>query len=455
MTAKLECKILFLVLSASLLTIVYSYRLTHASAAIVVSISASAISTVEYTKIFASGFSSHIQTSGLDLWLSIITAVIMVLSLISLRYYRSSKSSPALNVLFTINFLMSVVFFNTQSPFVIYLVFEMSVIPIFLIVLGWGYQPERVKASYAIIFYTTISSVPLLSAIRILYLCRPFISPFIIEVKGGLSSISVALSISLTLGFLVKLPIYGVHLWLPLAHVEAPVFGSIILAGILLKLGGVGLIRFSQIVQNTSWKFACIAISVVGSVLVGLTCLKTTDLKSVIAFSSVSHIGLVIIIISLRLKESVWLGFLVMLTHAFSSSIIFFIRYVIYVRTGTRNMLLNKGALANSPHIRMCWLVATIASMGTPPFINLVSEVYSLLICWNFLGEWMLLIVVIFILRRAFHLVLYRSSQQENRSWDNQSKLLTGSTNAITVLRSHSHTICLVISLLVLIEIRY
>ena len=147
--------------------------------------------------------------------------------------------------------------------------------------------------------------MPLLSAIRILYLCRPFIPPFIIEVKGGLSSISVAMSISLTLGFLVKLPIYGVHLWLPLAHVEAPVFGSIILAGILLKLGGVGLIRFSQIVQNTSWKFACIAISVVGSVLVGLTCLKTTDLKSVIAFSSVSHIGLVIIIISLRLKESV------------------------------------------------------------------------------------------------------------------------------------------------------
>ena len=86
MTAKLECKILFLVLSASLLTIVYSYRLTHASAAIVVSVSASAISTVEYTKIFASGLSSHIQTSGLDLWLSIITAVIMVLSLISLRY---------------------------------------------------------------------------------------------------------------------------------------------------------------------------------------------------------------------------------------------------------------------------------------------------------------------------------------------------------------------------------
>ena len=136
MTAKLECKILFLVLSASLLTIVYSYRLTHASAAIVVSVSASAIGTVEYTKIFASGLSSHIQTSGLDLWLSIITAVIMVLSLISLRYYRSSKSSPALNVLFTINFLMSVVFFNTQSPFGIYLVFEMSVIPIFLIVLG-------------------------------------------------------------------------------------------------------------------------------------------------------------------------------------------------------------------------------------------------------------------------------------------------------------------------------
>jgi len=435
--------------------LMHSYRITHASVAMMMSVSASVLATVEYTKIFSSRCSSHMQISGLDLWLSIIRAVVIVLSLISLRYFRPSKSSPPLNVLFILNFLMSIVFFNTQSPFIIYLVFEVSVVPIFLIVLGWGYQPERVKASYAMIFYTMISSVPLLSAVRASYLYSPIAYSLIVEIKGRLTSISVVLSVSLTLGFLVKLPIYGVHLWLPLAHVEAPVFGSIILAGILLKLGGAGLIRFSQLAQNTSWKFVCIAVSVIGSVLVGMTCLKTTDLKSVIAFSSVSHMGLVIIIISLGLKESIWVGFLVILTHAFSSSIIFFIRYVIYISRGTRNILLNKGALSISPHMRICWLVATIASMGTPPFINIISEVYSLLICWNILGKWMLTMVIMFILRRVFHLVLYRSSQQENRSWDNQSKISRGSDSAIIMLRSHSHTICLIVSLLALIEIRY
>merc|ERR1712029_1332015 len=128
-------------------------------------------------------------------------------------------------------------------------------------------------------------------------------------------------------------------------------------------------------------KIRCISIRLIGSVIVGVRCLKTTDLKSIIAFSSVSHIGLVIIMGSFRLKERVGVRFLIILTHAFRSSIIFFIRYIMYLGRGTRNILLNKGCLTFSPHIAICCLVATIARIGTPPFINLVSEVYSLFLC--------------------------------------------------------------------------
>jgi len=331
----------------------------------------------------------------------------------------------------------------------------MSVIPIFLMVLGWGYQPERVKASYSIIFYTIISSVPLLASISMLMVFNPAGSFRLLEFKFSSWSFSSTVSIFLTLGFLVKLPIYGMHLWLPLAHVEAPVFGSIILAGVLLKLGGVGMIRFSQLAQRDYWKIRCISIRLIGSVIVGLRCLKTTDLKSIIAFSSVSHIGLVIIMGSFRLKERVWVRFLIILTHAFRSSIIFFIRYIMYLGRGTRNILLNKGCLTFSPHIAICWLVATIARIGTPPFINLVSEVYSLFLCWNMLGGWILATLVMFMLRRAFHLVLYSSSQQEKSRWDNLSKQAITSTPAMPVVTCHCHSVCLIISLVMLNEIRY
>ena len=170
----------------------------------------------------------------------------------------------------------------------------------------------------------------------------------------------------LLIGFLVKLPVYGAHLWLPLAHVEAPVYGSIILAGILLKLGGIGMLRFSKFLHASPFVDWVLVVRLLGMALVAGTCLFVTDLKKIIAFSSVSHIGFSILLISFRIKNPLWVAFLILIVHAFSSSAMFFAVYYFYLYSNSRNLVINIGIIRLSPVISFFWLLAIIASLGVP-----------------------------------------------------------------------------------------
>jgi len=376
----------------------------------------------------------------------------MLLRAISLNFFTGRKIR-SLNILFVFNFLVVLVFFCTLHIVLLYLLFEISVIPIFLIVAGWGYQPERIKASYAIMFYTIISSVPLLVCVLSLNLLNPGIRFNVFTIGFRYGSVRRLIRLGLLVGFLVKLPIYGAHLWLPLAHVEAPVYGSIILAGVLLKLGGLGVFRLSSLAARVASSNVGVGVSIIGIRLVGLTCLKITDLKSIIAFSSVSHIGIVIIISIFMAKLFAWRALFIILTHAFRSSFIFYGRYVIYCIRGTRNILLNKGGVRLLPRFSLCWLVATIARMGTPPFINLASEVYSIFLRVNYLGLISLLLVPIFMFGRCYHLILYRSSQQELSRWDSVST--NSRITRLPLIVSHMHSRILILRILSLVIFGY
>ena len=385
-------------------------------------------------------------------WLILIRLMVIILSSMRLNISTLGLKLRSLIRLFMVNLLLVYLFFSCTSIVYFYLLFEISVIPIFLIVTGWGYQPERVKSAYAIIFYTIVSSIPILVVILTLLLAgiKPSLILDRVQIRGPLG---FTLGICIGLGFLVKLPIYGVHIWLPLAHVEAPVYGSIILAGILLKLGGLGVIRFGACIYTNDLVSLLIRISTLGTVLVGLSCLKITDIKSVIAFSSVSHIGIVIVVLVAMSKIYVWAAVFIMLTHAFRSSGMFFGRYVIYQLTGRRNMLLNKGGVRKYPAFSLRWIIVVIARLGTPPFINLASEVYSLILRYHLIKEASLLLIIMFILGRAYHLMLYRSSQQEHRSWepmDPESEVKPTST-----IVSHYHRVVLVSRYLALYQFSY
>lgn len=249
-------------------------------------------------------------------------------------------------------------------------------------------------------------------------------------------------------GFLVKLPVYGAHLWLPLAHVEAPVYGSIILAGILLKLGGIGMLRFSKFLHASPFVDWVLVVRLLGMALVAGTCLFVTDLKKIIAFSSVSHIGFSILLISFRIKNPLWVAFLILIVHAFSSSAMFFAVFYFYLYSNSRNLVINIGIIRLSPVISFFWLLAIIASLGGPPAINLLAEIWAFMFSFIFLPSYALLLAVSFILGRVYHFILYRTIIQGTRLWEAyQENQTRTSIRLIFICLYHSVLSCFTIIL--------
>jgi len=169
--------------------------------------------------------------------------------------------------------------------------------------------------------------------------------------KINFNSLSVTLTIAIIMAFLIKLPIFLGHLWLPKAHVEAPVVGSIILAAVLLKLGGYGLTRLRVLLGQSSQVNLILSVSLTGSALIGFICINQLDLKVIIAYSSVAHIGLVIGSLLYLTATRVSGAIILMISHGVASSIIFFGGNVLYSRRFSRSIILSKGGLACFPLI--------------------------------------------------------------------------------------------------------
>lgn len=277
--------------------------------------------------------------------------------------------------------LRSLLVFRTSQIVYFYVAFELSLIPITLIIMGWGYQPERLAASMALILYTITSSLPLLVTLILLAkLTTPsffLVSPLMSLGSRARASIIIA---RLSLAFFVKLPMFLTHMWLPKAHVEAPVSGSIFLAAVLLKLGGMGLFRFMGFYQVNRFFCVIMRICLTGVVWVGLICTFNTDIKTIIAYSSVAHMALALAVVYSFRLEGRLAAALIFLTHGASSSFIFMQSFFLYTRCGTRSILLVGGSLWWSGLFAVMWFIACIGMMGAPPTANILGEVATMII---------------------------------------------------------------------------
>nr|ASY97605.1 NADH dehydrogenase subunit 4 [Pyrrhocoris tibialis] len=285
--------------------------------------------------------------------------------------------------------IMLILTFSTTNLLMLYLFFEGSMIPVLFLIFGWGYQPERLVAGLYLLFYTLFASMPLLLSIFYLYYYNSTLYIFLLE-----ANFNFYLCLGLILAFLVKMPLAFFHFWLPKAHVEAPVSGSMILAGVLLKLGGYGLCRVFNFIWfymlNYSWFW--VVFSLFGGLSLSVLCLCQVDIKSLIAYSSVVHMSMVICGL-MSLNYYGFLGALVlMLGHGLCSSGLFALANIIYERSCSRSLFINKGYITILPLISMFWFLFIINNIASPISLNLLGECFLLnsLIGWDYFNMFFL-----------------------------------------------------------------
>jgi NADH-ubiquinone oxidoreductase chain 4 len=254
-----------------------------------------------------------------------------------------------------------------------YLFFEISILPVIFLILGWGYQPERIRARFYIIFYTLFGSLPLL--IIIFYLETIFGGVVNNLEILNLNEINRQEIIFCTLAFSIKLPIYFSHLWLPKAHVEAPVSGSIILAGLILKLGGLGLLYFRFICWNRKFILIVFISTILGRGVLSLIISRLTDIKVIIAYSSVVHISLVYICSFIHSPQGVLGGLIIILCHGITSPGMFSCANIMYERRHSRRSIINKGKIRTIPALSLFWFLLIMINFGGPFSINLIREI--------------------------------------------------------------------------------
>lgn len=287
----------------------------------------------------------------------------------------------------TVTLLLS---FKTKSLLLFYIFYELRVVPIFLIIYIKGYQPEKLQAALSLLLYTVVGSLPL----------------FLYILTQELGVVSSILSLPITLGFIVKTPLYILHTWLPKAHVEAPIGGSMVLAGIMLKLGTYGLCLFLPSVKFNFLLNFYFSISVIGSVLCSLICLRQGDIKVLIAYSSVVHMGVVSLSLLGGKEQGYMRRIMIVVAHGLTSPFLFNFSYSLYGSSHSR-MLLNNMTQCPLASFLLMGLVAL--NMSLPPRLGVWSEVSIIICCFDFFARITPLLFLTILLAAIYNLYLYVS----------------------------------------------
>ena len=340
--------------------------------------------------------SYHMGIDGISILFVVLTTFLMPLCIAASWTSIKSRITEYM-VAFLVLETLVIGVFTSLDLFLFYTFFEGGLVPMFLIIGIWGGK-NRTYAAYKFFLYTLLGSVLMLAAM--LYMVNtlgtadiPVMTamltahPYPIEVQGFLWCAFFA-------SFAVKMPMWPVHTWLPDAHVEAPTAGSVMLAGILLKLGGYGFIRFNlPMFPNASEMFAplVMALSVIAVVYTSLVAFRQTDIKKLIAYSSVAHMGFVTMGIFAGNQLGVQGAIYQMISHGVISGALFLCVGVVYDRWHTREIAFYGGLTKLLPHYAFVFLLFTMANVGLPGTSGFVGEITTMTGAYKW-GTWVALV---------------------------------------------------------------